>query len=218
MDKVCPTCGERYKWYETECPNCHVALVDLPPRERPQPDLRLTVVFRTNEPGLLPLATLALEQGQIEFVTRIEGTDAMAAGGEAYRGHLQDVPVEILVRSEQAAAAIELLKDLQQAPGSSGPSASRAASPPAPGSGGARGEVKLVDLATSQVVGNISDDDLRWLGGQLEKESVDDRDYYFDRATIDMLETAGANAGLLAVLRGALGDRTDMELRWTHAS
>ena len=85
MVKVCPNCGERYKWYEAECPNCHVALVDAPEEQERLRGLKLTVVFTTSEPGLVPLANMALDQRGIEYVTRLQGKDSMSAGGRAYR-------------------------------------------------------------------------------------------------------------------------------------
>jgi len=217
MDKICPNCGERYKWYEAECPNCHVALVDAPDEQERLKNLELTVVFRTMEPGLLPLATLALEEQGIEFVSRLSGSDALTAGGVAYRGTTPEAPVEILVRTEDAAAASELLRDLE----AQGKDAAAAAppSPPAPipfPTRTATGDVELVDLASKSVVGRITRDDLAWLNSQLEKESEDDRDYYFDRSTLDMLEGKGASQQLMAVLRGALGSRDDMDLQWSR--
>ena len=80
----------------------------------------------------------------------------------------------------------------------------------------ATGDVELVDLASKNVVGRITRDDLAWLNSQLEKESEDDRDYYFDRPTLDMLEGKGASPQLMAVLRGALGSRDDMDLQWSR--
>ena len=217
MDKICPNCGERYKWYEAECPNCHVALVDAPDEQERLKNLELTVVFRTMEPGLLPLATLALEEQGIEFVSRLSGSDALTAGGVAYRGTTPEAPVEILVRTEDAAAASDLLRDLEAQGKESSAAASR--SPPAPipfPTTKATGDVELVDLASKNVVGRITRDDLAWLNSQLEKESEDDRDYYFDRPTLDMLEGKGASPGLMAVLRGALGSRDDMDLQWSR--
>lgn len=217
MDKICPNCGERYKWYEAECPNCHVALVDAPDEQERLKNLELTVVFRTMEPGLLPLATLALEERGIEFVSRLSGSDALTAGGVAYRGTTPEAPVEILVRTEDAAAASELLRDLEAQGKES--SAGASSSPPAPipfPTTKATGDVELVDLASNNVVGRITRDDLAWLNSQLEKESEDDRDYYFDRPTLDMLEGKGASPGLMAVLRGALGSRDDMDLQWSR--
>jgi processive 1,2-diacylglycerol beta-glucosyltransferase len=217
MAKICPNCGERYKWYEAECPNCHVALVDAPDEQERLKNLELTVVFRTMEPGLLPLATLALEEQGIEFVSRLSGSDALTAGGVAYRGTTPEAPVEILVRTEDAAAASELLRDLE----AQGKDAAAAAppSPPAPipfPTRTAAGDVELVDLASKSVVGRITRDDLAWLNSQLEKESEDDHDYYFDRPTLDMLEGKGASPQLMAVLRGALGSRDDMDLQWSR--
>ncbi len=55
-------------------------------------DLKLTVVFHTTEPGLVPLATLALDQRGIEYSTRLEGSDSMSAGGVAVRGDASDAP------------------------------------------------------------------------------------------------------------------------------
>lgn len=216
MDKVCPNCGERYQWYEAECPNCHVALVDAPDEQNRLNDLKLTVVFTTSEPGLVPLANLALEQRGIEYVTRLQGKDSMSAGGRAYRGEGANEPVEILVREEDAATAADLLKDLQDV-GSSAASpapSSPAPLPPVPTPSDA--VVSLVDLSTNQPVGRITNDDLEWLNSQLEKESEDDRDYYFDRPTLDMLDEKGASRQLMAVLRGALGARDEMDLQWSR--
>jgi hypothetical protein len=179
----------------------------------PIPDL--TVVFTTSEPGLLPLATLALEQQQIEFATRLEGSDAMTAGGIAYRGNASEVPIEILVRQEDAARARDLLRDLASGVPSAAPSR-----PPAPASDrsqpSASGRVALFDADTHQPLGHISDADLEWLDGQLEKESVDDHDYYFDASTLDMLESAGARAELMTTLRGLLGGRESVDVRWSR--
>ena len=149
-------------------------------------------------------------------MSRLSGSDALTAGGVAYRGTTPEAPVEILVRTEDAPAASELLRDLE----AQGKEAAAAApSPPAPipfPTTTATGNIELVDLASKHVVGRITDDDLAWLNSQLEKESEDDRDYYFDRPTLDMLDGKGASPKLMAVLRGALGSRDDMDLQWSR--
>jgi processive 1,2-diacylglycerol beta-glucosyltransferase len=76
------------------------------------------------------------------------------------------------------------------------------------------GMVRLVDTESGQAVGTISDEQLEYLQAQLEEESPEDRDYWFDAASLDILEEAGADPALLTVLRTALGDREEMELRW----
>ncbi|HUL74922.1 MAG TPA: DUF2007 domain-containing protein [Vicinamibacterales bacterium] len=215
VDKVCPQCGERYKWYEAECPVCHVRLVDLPEDERPEPDVRLTQVFRSQEPGLVALAGLSLGQQKIEYFVRGAAGDPLLAGGRALRGQTAFGPFEILVRDEDADNAREILHDLALAPRSVETTAAAGAAAPADGSATTPGTIDMVDLETNQSVGRISEADLDFLGEHLEKESADDQDYYFDQATLDMLESRGATPGLLAVLRGALRGREGVELRWS---
>jgi len=74
--------------------------------------------------------------------------------------------------------------------------------------------VTLRDKETGSVVGTISDEQLEYLQGQLEEESPDDQDYWFDVASLDILEEEGCDPALVSVLRAALGDRDEMELRW----
>ena len=75
---------------------------------------------------------------------------------------------------------------------------------------------RLVDKETGAVVGTITDEQLEYLQNQLEEESPDDQDYWFDVASLDVLEEGGADPALMSVLRAALGDREEMELRWEH--
>jgi processive 1,2-diacylglycerol beta-glucosyltransferase len=74
--------------------------------------------------------------------------------------------------------------------------------------------VQLVDKETGRVVGTITEAQLEYLQAQLEEESDDDQDYWFDVASIDILEDEGAEPALISALRTALGDREEMELRW----
>ena len=74
--------------------------------------------------------------------------------------------------------------------------------------------IQLRDKDTKQLLGTIGDDDLRFLIDELEEESPTDQDYYFDTATIDMLEQDGAPASLVSLLRGVLGSQDGMEIRW----
>lgn len=73
----------------------------------------------------------------------------------------------------------------------------------------------LYDKDTGDRLGAISPAQLGFLKDQLEEESLTDRDYYINRATIDMLRDAGADAELLALLDEALGERDGIEVRWT---
>jgi len=74
--------------------------------------------------------------------------------------------------------------------------------------------IQLRDKDSNQVLGTIGDDDLRFLIDELEEESPMDQDYYFESATIDMLEQDGAPETLVALLRQLLGSKEGMEIRW----
>ena len=66
------------------------------------------------------------------------------------------------------------------------------------------------------MIGRISDGDLQFLMDQLEEESSEDRDYYVDDATIDMLEEDGAPAALVSLLRSAVASHADgLDISWT---
>ena len=74
--------------------------------------------------------------------------------------------------------------------------------------------IKLYDLQTKTLIGEISEAQLSFLADQLEEESLEDQDYYLNQATLDMFEQAGGDAGLIALLRQAMGDREEMDISW----
>ena len=74
--------------------------------------------------------------------------------------------------------------------------------------------VKLYDVDTQAACGDLTDEQFQILVDALEEESATDNDYYIHVDTIEMLESEGADPKLLGILRAALGDREDMELRW----
>jgi hypothetical protein len=76
--------------------------------------------------------------------------------------------------------------------------------------------VKIYNEATGTVLGTITEAQLQFLVAQLEEESLEDTDYYINAATLDMFEEKGADASLITLLRNALGDREDMDIRWTR--
>ena len=77
--------------------------------------------------------------------------------------------------------------------------------------------IHLHDKENGKALGTITDAQLQFLIAQLEEESRADQDYYINRDTLNLLEQAGAEAGLLALLRAAMGDREDMEIRWSRS-
>lgn len=74
--------------------------------------------------------------------------------------------------------------------------------------------ITLYDESTGVVIGAITEAQLQFLTGHLEEESTEDADYYINGMTIDGFELDGADPGLLQLLRKALGDREDMDIRW----
>jgi len=76
--------------------------------------------------------------------------------------------------------------------------------------------ITIYDEATDAVVGAITEAQLKFLTDHLEEESTEDADYYINGMTIDGFEQDGADPGLLQLLRKALGDREDMDIRWVR--
>ena len=77
--------------------------------------------------------------------------------------------------------------------------------------------IQLYDKNTGARIGTITEDNLRFLVDQLEEESGDDQEYYFNEATLDLFEKRGADTPLVSLLRSALNGRAEMELRWSRS-
>ena len=74
--------------------------------------------------------------------------------------------------------------------------------------------IDLYTATTNQRLGSITDADLQVLIDGLEEESSQDRDYYIDAATIDLLGDGRASDHLLGLLRNAVGSSDGVEIRW----
>jgi hypothetical protein len=74
--------------------------------------------------------------------------------------------------------------------------------------------IRLYDAASNAPIGTITEAQLQFLIDQLEEESRRDRDYYINVPTLEMFEEKGGDPELIALLRRALGDRQDMDIRW----
>lgn len=77
--------------------------------------------------------------------------------------------------------------------------------------------IKVYNAETGALLGEISADQLQLLVDQLEEESSEDRDYYINQATIDLLAQKGASGELLAILRQAVGEQGEADIRWSQA-
>ncbi len=74
--------------------------------------------------------------------------------------------------------------------------------------------VKLYDKASGNFLGEISEQELKFLIDRLEEESETDDDYYLDRDTLDFLKEKGMDEALTALLEGALGANDSIEIRY----
>jgi hypothetical protein len=74
--------------------------------------------------------------------------------------------------------------------------------------------IDLYDSATNKKVGTITEAELKFLVDSLEEESLEDRDYYIDQATIDLLANGQATDHLLKLLREAIGTNESIDIRW----
>ena len=74
--------------------------------------------------------------------------------------------------------------------------------------------IDIYNNDTNELVGTITEADLKVLVDRLEEESSEDQDYFIDAATIDVLGDGQATEHLLMILRKALGASDGVEIRW----
>lgn len=77
--------------------------------------------------------------------------------------------------------------------------------------------VQLFDKQNGSSLGSITDEQFQFLVDRLEEESSEDDDYYLNASTVTYLEEEGADPALVDVLRKALGDREEAEIRWQRS-
>ncbi len=77
--------------------------------------------------------------------------------------------------------------------------------------------INLYNADTGELVGTLTDVELRFLNDNLEEESAEDQDYYISAATVDYLQDNGASANLLSLLRRAMGENQDVTIRWSRS-
>lgn len=76
--------------------------------------------------------------------------------------------------------------------------------------------IKLLDHETGRLIGSITEAQLQFLIDQLEEEWDEDQEYYLSTDSLDMLAEGGMDPGLVEMLRGAMGDRGEIEIRWAR--
>ena len=224
----CPNCGTQYAFFEKTCTRCNIDLVegdapeakpqmfaasadeDASPKFGEQPEATLVSVFKTSDPGVLPLATMALEGEGIEYFVKNSGKSDSLEWMMSQDPTSRPMVVEIMVGSDVASKARDLLVDLEsQAPVASpadlGTAADLATSEPP--------TVTLEDAVAGTAVGAITESQLQELTSRLEEEGP--HEYFITGETVDMLQTAGADAALIDLLRQAVGaDGSGRAIRW----
>jgi uncharacterized protein YggU (UPF0235/DUF167 family) len=74
--------------------------------------------------------------------------------------------------------------------------------------------IDVYKQASNELVGSITEADLKVLSDALEEEGVDDQDYYITAATIDVIADGRATEHLIGLLRKALGTSEGIDIRW----
>jgi hypothetical protein len=74
--------------------------------------------------------------------------------------------------------------------------------------------IDLYTAATNEMLGNITESDLKVLVDALEEEGLNDQDYYIDSATIDVIADGKASEHLVGLLRRAVGSGDGVDIRW----
>jgi hypothetical protein len=74
--------------------------------------------------------------------------------------------------------------------------------------------IDIYNAATNQLLGTITEADLKVLVDALEEEGVNDQDYFIDAATIDVIADGKATEHLVALLRKAVAATDGVDIRW----
>jgi hypothetical protein len=74
--------------------------------------------------------------------------------------------------------------------------------------------IDLYNATANQLLGSITESDLKVLIDALEEEGVQDQDYYIDTATIDVIADGKATEHLISLLRKAVGAGDGVDVRW----
>jgi hypothetical protein len=170
-----------------------------------RPETSVVSVFKTSDAGLLPLAELALESAGIEYFVRNAGKADSMQWTMSQDPTTRPIVVEIVVGSDAASRAREILADLESpvaAPDQS-PADLTTQDPPT---------VTLED-AGGAPIGTISESQLQELSAHLEETAP--HEYRVTPHDFDRLRHAGADADLIRLLRRASESHGgDLVIRW----
>lgn len=74
--------------------------------------------------------------------------------------------------------------------------------------------IRLSEKDSGRTLGDISEADFQMLVDYMEEESSKDQDYYVEHTAIDALESLGASADFVALLRTAVGESEGVDVVW----
>ncbi len=74
--------------------------------------------------------------------------------------------------------------------------------------------IDLYNATAKQLLGSITEADLKVLIDALEEEGLYDQDYYITTATIDLVADGKATEHLIGLLRLAVGSSEGVDIRW----
>jgi hypothetical protein len=172
-------------------------------------DEPLVPVFSTDDPARVPLAQLTLDTEGIEYLVK-EGPRGVDTMGWTIAQPATNRPrvVTLLVASDVAARARDLLADLEDAPGSN----TAATDPVFEATTAASTSIQLEDASSGMAIGSITENELQELTTHLDEESP--QQYFIDKDTIATFEHANVEPGLVELLRRTIGDGAGRTIRW----
>ena len=74
--------------------------------------------------------------------------------------------------------------------------------------------IQVRNKDNGQVLGTISEKDLKFLQDQLVEETEEDTDYYLNRDELEILKVKGASSELVVLLEKGFGDGAELEIEW----
>lgn len=77
--------------------------------------------------------------------------------------------------------------------------------------------ITLYDSRTGSPLGTLTEDQLQELIDHLEEEWEDDQDYYINQPTVEVLEAAGVGEPVLNMLRSAIAQNGEVDIRWSRS-
>jgi sporulation protein YlmC with PRC-barrel domain len=74
--------------------------------------------------------------------------------------------------------------------------------------------IEIYDKRSGEYIGTINEEQLRFLQGQMEEESLQDKDYSITPLEVEYFLGQGADPELVELLRSALGDKKEVVIEW----